>query len=56
MASCYDATSVIDPALLNEPYKEVSTLLVFLVVIGVSLYFVSSSDSGGAGQILLATS
>jgi hypothetical protein len=32
---------------LRRYNKEVSTLLIFLVVIGVSLYFITSSDSVG---------
>mmetsp|Transcript_5261 Transcript_5261/g.13385 ORF Transcript_5261/g.13385 Transcript_5261/m.13385 type:complete len:807 (+) Transcript_5261:137-2557(+) len=37
-----------------EPYKAVSTLLIFLVVVGVSLYFITSSDSGSYVDDVLA--
>ena len=39
---------------LRRYNKEVSTLLIFLVVIGVSLYFITSSDSGSYVDDVLA--
>uniref|UniRef100_A0A7S0X6I6 BCCT family transporter n=1 Tax=Mantoniella antarctica TaxID=81844 RepID=A0A7S0X6I6_9CHLO len=37
-----------------EPYKEVTTMLIILCIVGVSLYFVTSSDSGSYVDDILA--